>query len=136
MQFVIMLIVAIGVLNMALMSVFERMFELGVLRAVGTRPFLVAKLLIYEAASLSIISIVIGAIIGSAANFILSRVGLDFTGIEFSGITLTERIYPAMSVSQFIIYPVGVFIFTILVGIYPARYAAKTNLANAMRKKL
>jgi ABC-type lipoprotein release transport system permease subunit len=41
-----------------------------------------------------------------------------------------------MKVEQFIFYPVWVFIFTTVVGIYPAVHAARILPAAAMRKSL
>jgi len=132
--FILMGVVVFVILNTLFMSLFERMFEFGVLRAVGTRPFAVAKLLLLEAGALSMISIVMGSIIGLAITLLISRIGIDFTGTEFAGITLYEKIYPTLSIWQFIIYPIGVFIFTIIVGIYPAIHAARISPAKAMRR--
>ena len=60
----------------------------------------------------------------------------DYTGIEFSGITFQELLYPIINIKQFIIYPVALFVFTLIVGIYPAVYAAKMKPIEAMRKSL
>jgi ABC-type lipoprotein release transport system permease subunit len=38
--------------------------------------------------------------------------------------------------SQFFTYPFWVFVMTLIVGIYPAAYAAKIAPAEAMRKSL
>ncbi|RKZ31911.1 hypothetical protein DRQ36_00295 [bacterium] len=132
--FILMGVVVFVILNTLFMSLFERMFEFGVLRAVGTRPFVVAKLLLFEAGALSLVSIVIGSIIGFIVTWLISQIGIDFTGVEFAGIALREKIYPTLTISQFIIYPVAVFIFTIIVGIYPAVHAARIAPAKAMRR--
>jgi ABC-type antimicrobial peptide transport system permease subunit len=64
----------------------------------------------------------------------MALIGIDYTGIESTGITYRDPIYPVLHLSQFIIYPIAVFVFTALVGLYPARYAAKISPAEAMRK--
>jgi len=61
---------------------------------------------------------------------------MDFGGMEAVGITFKEKLYPVFSAGQFIIYPIGVFLFTIIVGIYPAVHAARMVPAKAMRKSL
>jgi ABC-type antimicrobial peptide transport system permease subunit len=47
---------------------------------------------------------------------------------------MQELIRPIMTIEQFIIYPVWLFIFTLIAGLYPARHAAKMSPAAAMRR--
>jgi len=129
-------VVALGIINTLFMSIHERMFEFGVLRAVGTRPWSVARLLLLEAASLALISIVLGNILGLASTYLVGQIGLDYTGIEFSGITFRELIYPELQLIQFIKYPLWVFLCTIISGFYPAIYAARMSPANSLRKSM
>ena len=127
-------VVALGIINTLFMSLHERMFEFGVLRAVGTRPFAMARLILFEAGALAVLSIIIGAVIGYTVTYILMQVGIDYTGIEFSGVTYRELLYPIMTPRQFIEFPILVFLFTLLVGLYPALYAARLSPAKAMRR--
>ncbi len=127
-------VVALGIINTLFMSLHERMFEFGVLRAVGTRPFAMGRLIVFEAAALSIISIIVGLLLGFLLTYWLSHVGIDYTGIELVGVTIREQIYPVLEISQFIEYPFWVFVFTIISGLYPGWYAARMEPAEAMRK--
>jgi ABC-type lipoprotein release transport system permease subunit len=129
-------IVALGIINTLFMSLYERMFEFGVLRAVGTRPSGIAQMIVYEAGFLAVLSIVLGAILGFLVTYITAWVGIDFKGIEYVGVTFRRLLYPIMTIRQFIEYPIWVFVFTTLVGLYPARYAAKMVPAAAMRRSL
>ncbi len=129
-------VVALGIINTLFMSLHERMFEFGVLRAVGTRPFGIGRLIVYEAGALAVISIFLGVILGYVVTYIVSLIGIDYTGIEFVGVTFRRLIYPVLEVRQFIEYPLVVFFLTSLVGLYPAFYAAKMSPAVAMRKSL
>ncbi len=129
-------VVALGIINTLFMSLHERMFEFGVLRAVGTRPFGIARLIIFEAGALAVLSIGIGIMLGFLITYITSKVGIDYTGIEFAGITFRELLYPVLKLKQFIFYPFWVFVFTEIAGIYPAVYAARIVPADAMRKSL
>ena len=129
-------VVALGIINTLFMSLHERMFEFGVLRAVGTRPFGIARLIIFEAGALAVLSIGIGIILGFLITFLTSKVGIDYMGIEFAGITFRELLYPVLKLKQFIFYPFWVFVFTEIAGIYPAVYAAKIVPADAMRKSM
>ena len=127
-------VVVFGIINTLFMSLYERMFEFGVLRAVGTRPFGMARVILFEAGALAVVSIALGMILGFLVTALLSRIGIDYTGIELVGVTIQEFIYPTLTVEQFMIYPVWLFVFTIIAGLYPARYAAKMSPADAMRR--
>jgi len=127
-------VVILGIINTLFMSLHERMFEFGVLRAVGTRPFEMGKLIIYEAACLSIISIGVGIILGYIITYITTLTGINYTGIQFAGVTFQSMLYPVLRLRQFIEYPFWVFVFTTITGFYPAWYAARMQPANAMRK--
>ena len=131
---ILFLVVVFGIINTLFMSLYERMFEFGVLRAVGTRPFGMARVILFEAGALAIVSIGLGAILGFALTAVFANVGFDYTGIEMMGVTIQEFIYPVLEVQQFIIYPISVFIFTIIAGLYPARYVAKMAPVDAMRR--
>ncbi len=129
-------VVSLGIINTLFMSIHERMFEFGIIRAVGTRPFGVLRLILFEAGALAVISIILGNLLGLISTYIVSKIGIDYTGIEFVGVTFRELLYPVIKIKQFIIYPIWVFIFTIIAGLYPAVYAAKMSPAEAMRKSM
>lgn len=129
-------IVAFGIINTLFMSIYERLFEFGVIRAVGTRSSGVRKLVIFEAGALAVLSIAIGAVLGLVLTFILTRTGIDYRGLEFGGTTLTEVLYPVLHIRQFIIYPLATFLFTVFVGFYPAIVASRMSVSDALRKSL
>jgi ABC-type lipoprotein release transport system permease subunit len=127
-------VVALGIVNTLFMSLHERIFEFGVLRAIGTRPTGMAKLILCEAGSLALVSIVLGCILGFIITLIVATTGIDYTGIEYVGVTFRKLIYPVLDVRQFVEYPLWVFVFTVCVGLYPAIHAARMSPAAAMRR--
>lgn len=127
-------VVALGIVNTLFMSLYERMFEFGVMRAVGTRPFAMGRLIIFEAGALAAVSCVLGVILGWIVSYILVHTGIDYTGIEYAGVTFRELLFPVIQLEQYVYYPIVVFIFTIIIGLYPALYAARMNAAEAMRR--
>lgn len=129
-------VVVFGIINTLFMSLYERMFEFAVMRAVGTRPSGMRKLVILEAGALGVISIILGLILGVAVTLIFTKTGIDYRGIEFAGTTMHEMIYPEMHVTDLIFFPVGVLVFTLVVGIYPAWVAGRMKIADALRKSL
>lgn len=73
---VIFAIVALGVLNTLLMSLFERVREFGVLMAIGARPRWVMKLVLLESMLLGCIGTVLGLSIGASMIAYFHRFGL------------------------------------------------------------
>jgi ABC-type lipoprotein release transport system permease subunit len=136
MSLMLMFVVIFGIVNTLFMSLYERMFELGVLRAVGTKPRGVMKLMICESGALAVLSIAVGLVLGLIVTGIFSITGIDYRGIEFAGSVILEVIYPVMKPFQFIVYPIGLFVFMLLVGLYPAGVAARMSIADAIRKSL
>ena len=129
-------IVALTIMNTLFMSLYERMYEFGVMRAVGTRPVQMALIIVFEAVSLAIISIVIGMVIGWLLNTLFGVIGIDYSGIEFAGVTMTEPIYTVMRPVQFTVFPVMIMAFSLVAAIYPAFYAARLTPSKAMRKSM
>jgi ABC-type lipoprotein release transport system permease subunit len=129
-------IVALSIINTLFMALYERMFEFGVMRALGTRPLKMAMMIISEACMLAIISIIMGALIAFGVSYFFSLRGLDYTGIEFSGVTLLEPIYTVITWKQYLKYPLWVFLFAALAGIYPAVYASRIVPVKALKKTL
>jgi ABC-type lipoprotein release transport system permease subunit len=130
------IVVVFGIINTLFMSLYERMFEFAVMRAVGTRTSGMRKLVILEAGALGVFSIILGIILGFIVTLIFTKTGIDYRGIEFAGTTMTEMLYPEMHVLDFIIFPIGVVLFTLIVGIYPARVAGRMKIADMLRRSL
>jgi ABC-type lipoprotein release transport system permease subunit len=129
-------VVALGIINTLFMSIYERMFEFGVMRAVGTRPWGIRKLVVQEAGALAVLSIGLGIALGLVLTAVVSRTGINYRGVEFAGVTIRNLIYPVLRVRQFILYPLCVLVFTLLVGLYPAAYAARMSVTGAMKRTL
>lgn len=133
MIFIIILIVAIGVLNTILMSVMERQREYGLLRAVGTRPGNIVSLVLAETAIMAVVSIVLGTIVGLAIIHILSFKGITMpTPMTWGGMEFTSM-RTIINARSFYIPAITVFVTAIVVGIFPALRAARVVPARVMR---
>ncbi|MFP4458147.1 MAG: ABC transporter permease [Candidatus Zixiibacteriota bacterium] len=131
---IIFFLVGLMIWNTMFMSLFERFYEFGVLKAVGTRPFALGKLMVYEGLALGMISIVLGTIIGGGINYIMSHVGYDYTGASYFGVAMQEPIYPVIQATQFYSYQIWTFVAMFIISIYPAYSASKIKPAEALRK--
>ncbi|MCK5005689.1 MAG: ABC transporter permease, partial [Candidatus Aminicenantes bacterium] len=133
MLLIIMFVVAIGVLNTVLMSVLERRREYGVLKAMGTKPKDIIKLILTEINILAFMCIILGSIAGFGINLLLSKHGIaipepiTYGGMKFQYMT------SEVNLRSFLIPAVIVFLSATIVGFFPALKAAKTDPAKAMR---
>ncbi len=129
-------LVVFGIVNSLFMSVYERMYEFGVMKAVGTSTGIISTMVILEAFWIAVISTVIGCAIGLLLIWITSRTGISFGEIEVSGIVFDKPLYPVLRLSRIWLYPLSTLILTTAAGIYPGIHAGRLNPAEAMRKSL
>lgn len=133
MMVVIILVVAIGVLNTVLMSVLERRREYGVLKAVGTKPHQIVKLVLAEVNILAVFSIIFGVGIGLLVNWILSQYGFSLSQpISWGGMDI-QSMKAEINIRSFVIPAVTVLLSAVTVSIVPALKAARTEPARIMR---
>jgi len=129
--------VAIGVLNTALMAVLERRREYGVLKALGTRPRQVFRLIVLETLFLATISIVLGFGLSLPLNYYLSQHQFPLTAMFSKPVTFGGMQYTGftseVSVRSFLIPAVTVLISAFLVSLLPAIKAARTDPAKSIR---
>ncbi|MBU0985459.1 MAG: ABC transporter permease [candidate division Zixibacteria bacterium] len=131
--FIIVLIVSIGVLNTILMTVLERTREYGVLKAVGTRPGQVFRLVLYEVWIMSIVGVTIGAGISLIINYTLSIHGIVMPqAFTYGGMEFTHY-YAEVNARSILIPAVTVILSAVLVSILPALRAARVAPARALR---
>ena len=129
-------LVGLGVVNALFMSIFERTYEFGVCRSIGTSGRFIFAQIMTEALMIAILSGIIGCLIGWGLNFYFSFDGINMGQLEMSGVSLTEPIKTQINITQFTVYPLQMIILTLLVCIYPAWSAAKIQPAQALHKSL
>ena len=133
---ILFLLVSFGVVNSMFMSVYERIYEIGVIKAVGTRPFEIIRLILMEAFVLGFASCLFGGILASLVGFATADSGIPLGQYEISGVALNEAILPVLTPSQFVTYPIYTTLLTMLAAVYPAVYASRIAPSEALRKSL
>ncbi len=135
---IIILGVSFGLLNTILMSVLERVNELGVLMAIGMKKVRVFSMVVMETTMLS----AVGGVIGIACSYIMIIL-LNINGIDMSsagGEGLGEFGYAShiyLKVPPQLYYEIGILVvaFAILAAIYPAWKAIRLQPAEAVRQE-
>jgi ABC-type antimicrobial peptide transport system permease subunit len=119
--------IAVLILNSMLMAVFERIRELGVLKALGFAPEGILALMFAEAVILFGLSIGVGFALGVPAIYYMATVGVELTsltGVTVMGVVMTPLWHADMSAATFAM-PVAVLgVIVALAVIYPALKAA------------
>lgn len=108
----------IGIMNMMLMTVTERTREIGLRKAIGAKRRDISIQFLVEAVALTLISGIIGVILGWIISLIITSTGLLQTKVTMGSVLL------AFSVSALI---------GIAFGYYPARRASGLNPIDALR---
>jgi putative ABC transport system permease protein len=121
------------IINTTMMVIYERMGEIGMMKALGMYDGQVASLFLLEAVFISSAGSMVGAGVGSIITCILQRVGIDFTealsGIEME---ISSRLYPKLTVAVVL----GVLVYGIVTAtlstLIPSRKAAKIHVVEAL----
>jgi putative ABC transport system permease protein len=133
MNAVMTLIVAAGVLNTALMSVFERTREIGTLRALGARRARVLALFLLEALLLGLGAAAGGAGLGAGLVSLFSRRGIpafsEAQRYSYGG----DYLYPTLDWGQVVALPPLMVVVCVLAALGPALMAARMRPAESLR---
>lgn len=127
-------VTAIVIVNTLLMSVFERMREIGILSSIGMKGRQVVMLFLAEASLLALGGVTAGALTGWALSAYFGKVGVYFGDLGISGgMVLPDRIYPYLTFDAAFNLIVTAFIITLLASLYPARLASRMEPVEALR---
>lgn len=118
-----MIVAGVSIFNIMMMSVNERIKEIGIMRSIGTRKRGVMTMFIYEAAIIGVSGSIIGGIISVIAGYGISALMLQTTEYLFN-------ISNVITVAEGISFGIVV---CLACGIYPAWQAANLNPIDALR---
>jgi ABC-type lipoprotein release transport system permease subunit len=134
---IVILIVAVVVVNTLLMSVFERVREMGILAALGMKGGQIRRMYLLEAATLGLIGIAVGIVIGAAGVAYLATTGIPIgdkmAAVAGSNFALRSTMYGRFDASSFISLSLATLIVVVLASLYPAWYAARLEPVDALR---
>ena len=121
------------IFNTTMMVVYERMKEIGTLRALGLKDRSVIKLFLAESGIISFAGTFVGFIIGSVITLILNKTGIDFTAsLTGVDIDISNVIYPYFNLFTAILvslYAIGV---SLLATLAPSFKAVKLEIVETL----
>lgn len=133
----ILLVGAIGIINVVVLSALERTEEIGMMKAMGLKQSEIVRVFFYEAGGIGAIGAAIGC--GAAALLIwaFSAHGIElaaiYGGVELAmGIPVIGNVYGVWNPAAFIIIFVFVVILSMLSSLPPSRWAAKKDPVKAI----
>jgi putative ABC transport system permease protein len=132
----IFVVAASGIANTLVMSAFERVREIGTLRALGLQTGQVTALLMLEATVIGLMGALVGTLLGSAVVYSM-RDGIDVSRMLASGnitVSMSTLLYlelsPGRALSAFL---VGLIIAA-LSSLYPAIKFSRISPMEAMKR--
>ena len=134
---ILFLIAAIGVVNTMLMSYFERIRELGMMRALGMQDKKIIHEFVIEGALLGFIGGLAGIAMGAGYDWLLVHYGITIPGIEEMdfGYRVAATTYGVWNPFVMIISVFCTTVFSGVVALLPARKAVKRQVAEVLRNE-
>ncbi|MBD3286391.1 FtsX-like permease family protein [candidate division WOR-3 bacterium] len=133
---IIIVIALVGIVNTMLLSIYERIRELGTMRAMGFSPSQIRWLLIAEGAIIGLFASVAGVGLGILVSWPLVEFGMDFTNFmkDFDiNMPFDLHLFGRFSPGNIAITFLFSWIISILASLIPAHKATKIEPSQALR---
>ncbi len=136
MLFITYLAVAMVVLNATLMSVFERIREFGVMKALGVSPFGIAQVVFFEVMAQGVIAMCGAVAAGWSISKYFEVYGIDLSslssGASLMGVAFDPIWYTRVTTEGVVLPALSLLLVVLLAAIYPGAKAAVIAPAEAM----
>ena len=135
-DFILLMLVAFGILNTIQMSVFERTREFGIMLSIGTRPSQVVSMVLVESALISVMGVGLGVLLGYLSSYYFFVNPIDYSSYaeELAVWSVSTTVFPADATWLNMSVTAGfTFLFAMLFSIFPARRASRLKPVEAIR---
>ncbi|HRP25205.1 MAG TPA: ABC transporter permease [Rhodocyclaceae bacterium] len=129
----VLLMVCLSVINTINMSLAERSWEFGTMRALGNRSRVVASLIMSESVTLGVLGATIGVVLGVGLALMISGVGIPMPPPPNAdlGYDAFIRVVPAVVIESWLIGLAA----TAVAAIYPAWRLSRQSIIDALRTR-
>jgi putative ABC transport system permease protein len=132
MVFIVLIVVSTGIINTVLMSVFERIRDIGTMRAIGMRKVQVLSIILIEAGILGFFASTAGIIAGGSLVILLSKSGINMGEAAEQVMGMSRIIYPRFTLSTLALsFMVGILI-SVLGALYPGLLVVRLRPVEAL----
>lgn len=132
---IIFTVVAIGIFNIVLISVLERVREFGIMLAIGTKFSQLAKIIILESMLIGLLGFAAGSALGYLLLIYFKLFGLDLSNfsssLEAFGMAAVMR--PTVALKYFMMSATAVFITSFIASLWPIRILKKLKPVQSIR---
>jgi putative ABC transport system permease protein len=132
---VVSIVAIIIIMNTLVISVTERMAEIGTVRAIGGQRNFVRSMITVEVLMITLIFGLIGMVIGSAVIGLLSLAGLSASNLFLQVLFGGSVLKPALSVGSLFTSTAVVAIIGVVASLYPVSVALGIAPVQAMQKR-
>ncbi len=135
----VFVIAAVGVSNTMLMTISERVRELGMMRAMGMRDREIRRVFLLEAAGIGAVGSAAGVAVGAAVNAAMVRWGIDFSRLlDMRTMDIGYRVSGVMRSAwnpQVFVAGLAVGILAcVAVAVFPVRRALRMSITDCLRR--
>ncbi|URA09888.1 ABC transporter permease [Thermospira aquatica] len=140
MTFLLLVIAGVGIVNTILMAVYERIKEIGVMRAMGFSPRQIQRIFLLEGTVLGVLGGVLGLLMGTLVNLWLiysgynveALVGDTVKGSDF-GFPVWGIFYGEWHMEAYILAFVFAMVTALLAAYIPARHAGTLQVTDCLK---
>lgn len=137
MLFIFVLAMGFAIVNVLLMSLFERTREFGVLMAIGMQKHKILALISLESTLLGLVGATFGLITSLFLIAILQQTGINLEMVSegLSSFGLDTTLFPTLVIKDYLTIFITIVITSFLAGLYPAWQILKQKPVDAMSEK-
>jgi ABC-type lipoprotein release transport system permease subunit len=133
---VFFIVISIGLLTAIISAVFERFYEYGVMRAIGTTPSQLVGLILLENFLLALMGCILGTMITVPLTYYFHIHGIDFSWLtessQFVAMSLDMTVYFDFNFGILLGPLPFIILFSSLITLYPALKAARLKIIEAI----
>ncbi|MFW5800188.1 MAG: ABC transporter permease, partial [Spirochaetota bacterium] len=132
---ILMGIVLVGISNALVMSIRERIYEIGTLRAIGMKRPSVMLMFMLEGLILGLFGSLIGILIGGTISYLLSTYGIYIGASNLSIFLINNTLYLKLSSIMLLLVFAVTIAVSVIASVQPSYKASKLSPTIAMNRE-